>query len=168
MDDPNHHRDYDPADDGLHDPDAQYDQGAQPPELPEVPKAARVVGGFMGIIPLGIGLTVLGFLWGTPFNEFGSPPLFFRIFGSFIALAFVGTGVMIIIGAAKGGHAMRSMQRMQRRQRRYGAPPSRSTSATGAGYRCKHCGAPLAEGADVSPHGDVKCTYCECWFNIHG
>jgi DNA-directed RNA polymerase subunit RPC12/RpoP len=34
-------------------------------------------------------------------------------------------------------------------------------------YHCPACGAPLAEGADVSPHGDAKCTHCGSWFNIH-
>jgi hypothetical protein len=34
-------------------------------------------------------------------------------------------------------------------------------------YQCKNCGAALGEKADVSPSGDVKCTYCNKWFNIH-
>ena len=36
------------------------------------------------------------------------------------------------------------------------------------GYKCEHCGAGLDEKADVSPSGDVKCTYCKKWFNILG
>jgi DNA-directed RNA polymerase subunit RPC12/RpoP len=36
------------------------------------------------------------------------------------------------------------------------------------GYSCPHCGAPLAVGESISPHGDVKCAHCDCWFNIHG
>ncbi len=46
----------------------------------------------IGIIPFGIGVTLLCFLW---FGEdgFHSPPLFFKVFGSFIALAFVMFGV---------------------------------------------------------------------------
>jgi len=36
-----------------------------------------------------------------------------------------------------------------------------------AGYRCPNCGASIAEGADVSPSGDVKCDHCRRWFNIH-
>jgi DNA-directed RNA polymerase subunit RPC12/RpoP len=34
-------------------------------------------------------------------------------------------------------------------------------------YTCKNCGAILGEKADVSPSGDVKCQYCNKWFNIH-
>ncbi|HVE59795.1 MAG TPA: hypothetical protein VNB22_23485 [Pyrinomonadaceae bacterium] len=34
-------------------------------------------------------------------------------------------------------------------------------------YQCKNCGAALGEKADVSPSGDVKCSYCNKWFNIH-
>jgi DNA-directed RNA polymerase subunit RPC12/RpoP len=114
----------------------------------------------VGIIPLGIGLTVLGFLWLTPFNEFGSPPLFFRIFGSFIALGFVlfGGGMIAVSFRARG----------------VGLPPAGDAGTqtappqTGAvGYQCAHCGAALGENSDVSPHGDVKCAHCGRWFNIH-
>ncbi|MFT7620024.1 MAG: DNA-directed RNA polymerase subunit RPC12/RpoP [Planctomycetota bacterium] len=35
------------------------------------------------------------------------------------------------------------------------------------GYNCSNCGAGLPPGADVSPSGDVKCTYCNMWFSIH-
>jgi hypothetical protein len=54
-----------------------------------------------GIIPLGIGLTVLGFLWSSSLDEFGRSPflLFFRIFGSFIALGFVLTGFGILFAS---------------------------------------------------------------------
>jgi len=59
----------------------------------------------MGIVPLGIGITVIAFLWGAPFGEFGSPPLFFRFFGSFIAPAFVMVGVGILFGGTMKGRS---------------------------------------------------------------
>ena len=34
-------------------------------------------------------------------------------------------------------------------------------------FGCPNCGANLAKKVDVSPSGDVKCMYCEQWFNIH-
>ena len=42
---------------------------------------------FFGIFGC-IGVTVLVFLWGHP-DKMGDPPLFFRLVGSFIALAFI-------------------------------------------------------------------------------
>ena len=36
-----------------------------------------------------IGVAVLIFLWAPSSDGFGAPPLFFRVFGSFIALAFI-------------------------------------------------------------------------------
>jgi hypothetical protein len=48
--------------------------------------------------------------------------------------------------------------------------PSQSTLATPADplrFACPRCGAALGEGAEVSPHGDVKCAYCQSWFNVH-
>jgi uncharacterized Zn finger protein (UPF0148 family) len=38
----------------------------------------------------------------------------------------------------------------------------------GAGtYVCPHCAAPLQGKVDVSPSGDVKCPFCNSWFNVH-
>ena len=48
------------------------------PGLGEGP--GRFIGAVFGLVFFGIGLTVIGFLWGAPFGEFGSPPLVFRIF----------------------------------------------------------------------------------------
>jgi hypothetical protein len=120
----------------------------------------------MGLIFAGIGITVLVFLWGQPSGGFGAPPLFFRVFGSLIALAFVvvggGSGLMILTGRRPPTRFGRSLlNRARRAARRREKPPSQSA------YACPRCGAPLADGADVSPHGDVKCTYCNCWFNVH-
>lgn len=130
-----------------------------------------------GIIPLGIGLTVLGFLWGAPFGQFGSPPLFFRVFGSFVALGFVMFGgVMIASGSlikSQGGQLRNMMQDLSEAARGGIERPPRSTDGTSAaaepkvGYDCPNCGASLGEDCDVSPSGDAKCNYCKRWFNIH-
>jgi DNA-directed RNA polymerase subunit RPC12/RpoP len=120
----------------------------------------------IGIVPLGIGLTVLGFMWGAPFGEFGSPPLFFRIFASFIALGFVMFGGAMLFGSHLATpERMAGMARRLRDAQGQVPPPVEPSSS--AGYRCVHCSAPLGEGADVSPSGDVKCTHCGKWFNIH-
>jgi hypothetical protein len=139
-----------------------------PPRKPIDP-VSKFVSGAMGLIFVGIGLTTLVFLWGMPFGEFGSPPLFFRVFGSFIALSFVIMGGAAFIGMIKGvtatGNSPTSIYENedpdddQPDDSRPNAPPA---------YTCPKCGAPLAEGAEVSPHGDVKCGYCSVWFNIHG
>lgn len=130
----------------------------------------------MAIIPFGIGMTVLIFFWSAPFGEFHSPPLFFRVFGSFIALAFVMTGIGIFVGAGKLGNPRSMAQKLQEMQKELsanqpeaGASPTQSGDAAPSkvGYDCPNCGAALGKTADVSPGGDVKCGYCERWFNIH-
>ena len=124
----------------------------------------------MGIIPLGIGVTVLGFLWLSPWNEFGSPPLFFRIFGSFVALGFVMTGIGSLSGMlgpndADVKDAINAFHRqVLRKDPPLGRPPETNT----LDYVCRHCNTPLGRNADVSPLGDVKCNHCGKWFNIHG
>lgn len=135
------------------------------------PGPAGVLGALFGLIPLGIGITVLVFLWGAPFDAWDSPPIFFRVFGSFIALAFVLVGGVIVAGALKGAqHGTEMMDRaVSELNRVNGATSQRAGArAPGGGYACPQCGAPLAGNAEVSPHGDVKCGHCASWFNIHG
>jgi len=82
----------------------------------------------------------------------------FKMFGSFIALAFVAVGVTFFLSAVRGPafHDGNSLP----------TPPAAKLSSE-AGYKCPACGARLGEDADVSPKGDVKCGYCKQWFNIH-
>ncbi len=120
---------------------------------------ARFIFGIFGFAFFGIGLTVLGFLWLTPFDRFDSPPIFFRIAGSFIAICFVGFGGTMAWSAISGKltPAMPDVVALSN-QSKGSAPGS---------YICPHCGAPLQTRADVSPSGDVKCTFCNAWFNVH-
>jgi hypothetical protein len=103
-----------------------------------------------------IGLAVLIFVWSQSPHEFGAPPLFFRVFASFIAIAFMAVGFGVPINAlrqrAGGGSA---------------AGGSAQPPEPGTGYKCPHCGAGLGKEAEVSPSGDVKCGYCHKWWNIH-
>ena len=122
---------------------------------------ARFLGALVGFVFAGIGLTLLIFMWGAPFDEFGSPPLFFRIFASFIAIAFVGFGGTMGFAALRGGAGLSAPPRTT-----LSGPHSVPTTPAG-GYKCPNCGAPLGESADVSPSGDVKCPFCGRWFNIH-
>lgn len=120
----------------------------------------------IGIVPLGIGLTVIVFLWTA--SGFGAPPLIFRVFGSFVALGFVITGGAILFGTsmlsgANGGIAQ-LLKRAQNSAKDLDAPDSAPPQV---GYDCSSCGASLDSDADVSPSGDVKCSYCDRWFNIH-
>lgn len=126
----------------------------------------RLVFGTFGFAFAGIGLTVLGFLWLTPFNQFGSPPLVFRIFGSFIALVFVVMGGSTLFGAIVGGEALR--QAALRKQNLEQGDALRPTAANSTvNYTCTKCGAQLGKEAKVSPLGDVLCPFCNQWFNIH-
>lgn len=126
----------------------------------------RFILGVFAFIFGGVGVTVLVFLWGTPHNQFGSPPLFFRFFGSFIALGFIAFAVGMIYSALNGQFtAMPPSFSGHPRHEHTITPPQESP---GTAYACPRCGAPLSKNADVSPMGDVKCDHCAGWFNIHG
>jgi DNA-directed RNA polymerase subunit RPC12/RpoP len=34
-------------------------------------------------------------------------------------------------------------------------------------YQCTACGARIQDVSEVSPGGDVRCAYCNVWFNVH-
>jgi DNA-directed RNA polymerase subunit RPC12/RpoP len=130
----------------------------------------RFVAALVGFIFAGIGVTVIAFLWGAPFGEFGSPPIFFRIVGSFIALAFVGVGGSTGVAALAGRGLSSPLDRSDVVDDEDGGREESSAgevSPAQGGYRCPRCGAPLGRQADVSPSGDAKCAYCRAWFNIH-
>ena len=130
---------------------------------PVVPFAARLVGATFGFAFAGIGLTVLGFLWFGD-DGFGGPPVFFKLFGSFIAIVFV------VMGGAMGFAAL-SAQAKVLAGKSAAAPPSPPSPAipsrSSGPYTCPDCGAALTSSTEASPHGDIKCTHCGAWFNIH-
>jgi hypothetical protein len=130
---------------------------------------SRIVFGVFGFAFAGIGLTVLGFLWLTPFNQFGSPPLFFRIFGSFVALCFVAMGGTTFVGAILGNRLQRPVADFDKfnETKTDGPPNAPAAPLSPLNYCCSNCGAKLAKQSDVSPLGDVKCSFCHQWFNIH-
>lgn len=120
---------------------------------------ARLVGVVIGCVFGGIGILVLGFLWSQPFGAFHSPPLFFRLFGSMIAIPFVLIGGFTAFRSLTATGGVRTIRKS--------SPKPKAPAKQKRRYACPHCNAPIGEDSDVSPHGDVKCSYCKNWFNIH-
>ena len=123
--------------------------------------------------PIGVGLTLLIGLWG---GGMGNPPLMFRVFGSFVALFFMMVGAGIFTTMGKVGDPRQMAQSLHEMTKEFAAnQPVGGSSLEGhegvakpkVGYDCPNCGAALGKEADVSPSGDVKCGYCERWFNVH-
>ena len=139
----------------------QPSQPAPPPAPAAVTGGSRFIAGVFGVAFAGIGLAVIGGLWLG--DGMGDPPVIFKLVGSLIASIFVAVGGMAVVGAITGGGLMAPQQ----------PPISPTTSATSPpasarGYTCPHCGGGLDRAADVSPMGDVKCSFCGRWFNVHG
>lgn len=115
-----------------------------------------------GICFGGVGLTVLAFMWGSPWHEFHSPPLFFRVFATFIALPFVAFGGAMLF--AKPMDPLKKVQELSD-----SLPPDHSNSSAPpqpGKLKCPNCGSSPGT-AEVSPHGDVKCDHCARWYNVH-
>jgi len=133
-------------------------------ELETLPFVARLVAGCVPFVFGLIGVTVAVSLWSEPFGEFGSPPLFFRIFGTLIASVFMLMGFGGACAAIFGG--TKSL-RSARRSGFVGRAPRPKSPEGQRSYTCPNCNAALKSKADVSPSGDVRCSYCDRWFNIH-
>jgi hypothetical protein len=139
----------------------------------QIPPAARFLGGVFGLIFFAVGLTVIGFMWLSD-DGFGSPPLFFKIFATFIALGFVAMGGTLATSAFLGGGPLGGHAELFGEAMRQAQQPNTLTSSTTtklpatAGYACPHCGGALGANADVSPMGDAKCAFCGRWFNVYG
>lgn len=116
-------------------------------------KAVRILFAVFSSIFGFVGIAVLCFLWGAPFGDFHSPPLFFRVFGSFIALAFIVFSTLMVISTLSMGSVHNKVHQI-------------FDSMKKKRYRCPSCGAALENEADVSPSGDAKCQYCQNWFNV--
>ena len=130
-------------------------------------KSALFVGLVFGLVFLGIGVTVIVFMWTA--EGFGAPPLVFRVFATFIAIAFIAMGGATAYSAGRvlAGKDDPGLVAGRPEQLRYDSQSGSTDRSSQMKYTCPACGAPLASGADVSPHGDVKCTHCGGWFNVH-
>ena len=135
----------------------QEQQQAQPAP-PPAHATGRFVGGVFGVAFAGIGLTVVISLWA---GGMGDPPTFFKLIRSFMGLIFVAVGGSMAFSAITG-------RGMMAQQHHPGAGATPTGTSPAAGYTCPHCGGGLARGAEVSPMGDVKCSFCGRWFNVHG
>ncbi len=119
-----------------------------------------------------IGLVIIVALWTA--EGFGAPPLLFKVVGSLIASVFVLVGVAGALGlqpkapAADPSTLSSALGAASSTAARpAAATPTAGTPRSPSQLACTNCGAALGEGADVSPSGDVKCTYCQRWFNVH-
>ena len=139
-----------------------------PPPPFKVPTAMRFVGGIFGLVFAAIGVTVILNMW---FGEMGEgAPVFFKLFASFIATAFIAMGGTLAYGSFFGSGHMMDPNHLAVHARQMTEKHTASARPTAAGpgnYVCPHCGGKLTR-ADVSPLGDVKCTFCGAWFNVHG
>lgn len=109
-----------------------------------------------------IGLTLLIFLWFGSDSDFGRPPLIARLIGSFVAIGFMAMGfgmpISAILAWSRGEIAAEGES---------GPDTVEGAKPAPVGYRCPHCAAGLGSKQEVSPSGDVKCGYCNKWWNIH-
>ncbi len=126
----------------------------------------------IGIVPLGVGISVILFAWTQPFDEFGSIPIFLRFFMSFVALFFVLIGAKIMTVRApfspEDSHELMDELKQGGLSQRIDQSSADGPAITKTVYECPGCGSPIQDNSDVSPHGDVKCSHCGRWFNIHG
>lgn len=127
----------------------------------------RIVAGIIGTTFGGIGLTVLISLWAIPFHSFHSPPLFFRLFASFISLPFIalgGAGIFTLLTGISTSPKS-SVENINNSMQSLMSQQLKTSRAGTLRQDCPNCGAPRGE-LEVSPSGDVKCPHCKAWYNV--
>ena len=95
-------------------------------------------------------IAMLTMLWSK--SGFGSPPVAMKVFGTCICLAVMAGGFFMAYSIITGKAVS---QKSSFRPIKKG------------GYSCEHCGASIGTDSEISPSGDVKCEYCNSWFNIN-
>jgi hypothetical protein len=127
-------------------------------------RASRVLVSVFGLVFFGAGLCMLGLIWG---EEASFVPVFAKLFGSLICMAFLAFGGTMVFSAFARAKPLSSMLADQLTATTCLRPPTTAPGTSAPGYQCPFCGAGLGEKADVSPMGDVKCAHCGRWFNVH-
>lgn len=90
---------------------------------------ANVIGRAVPCVFGFIGLTICVFLWFAPFGEFGSPPLFFRVFGTLITCVFMLMGFGTAIfgpGALAAARTGGLLARIKHRRQGWSRAPGRT------------------------------------------
>ena len=118
------------------------------------PAGAFIVDFALGAFFCSLGVTMLKTPW------IGIPWLF-RFWGGLIAFACLAVGLIMVFGSMV-------RQILRNRDARDARAQTAVDAPVNSGYACPNCGAPLASAADVSPLGDVRCGYCQQWFNVFG
>ena len=59
-----------------------------------------------------------------------------------------------------------SLEQVRDHQASAAPPPPQAEPAKPLDFKCEHCGATQEGPMDVSPSGDVRCAYCDKWFNV--
>jgi DNA-directed RNA polymerase subunit RPC12/RpoP len=98
--------------------------------------------------------------------------VFLFVFGSILARLFRGRGTVDRVldmaeDQVRRNHEQRFGSRRRVRPSERGTPPSLPHREAGAmDFQCDHCGATAEGPMDISPSGDVRCTYCGKWYNV--
>ena len=93
-------------------------------------------------------------------------PIFMKLFGVFICLPFIGVGLALIFGKAPSASEQLAALQKQVDETRTIPPLGAGTPVAPGKLKCPNCGSSPGT-AEVSPHGDVKCDHCSCWYNVH-
>ena len=100
-------------------------------------------------------IAMLVMLWDN--DSLGAPPLPMQIFGSLICVAVASAGFCMAYSVITGKNLARD------KVTKSGNIPDSIQS----NYSCRNCGAGIGVDSEISPSGDVKCEYCNSWFNVN-
>ena len=103
-------------------------------------------------------------LWFRASDGFGGLPLFLRLMGSLIAVAFIVVGATVIWLVTL---IMREPESLARPAKLAGEA-AKGHLPYSLAHDCPRGGAPSPGSTDVMENGDIKCHHCGSWFNVRG
>jgi len=104
---------------------------------------------------IGVPIAIISMLWSN--DGFGGPPIAMKIAGSLICGAVGCAGLFMMYGSISGKAV--SKHNVAKR--------SHINTSNRSEYKCNNCGASIGVDSDISPSGDVKCQFCNSWFNVN-
>ncbi len=90
----------------------------------------------------------------------------FGAFGLIFLLPFIVVPIVIVVSAIRMSSFQRNVFRRIGDEQSTRITNMKKPNKHYIKTSCDHCGAKCIDSSDISPSGDLRCSYCNQWFNV--